>query len=233
LLRVHGRFADTVVAISPGIAEALGDTRAHVLLNPVGIPLPETFTPPAARSAGEPLRLVVVGTVDRHKRQDLAISALTELVASGHDAHLELIGGEADPTYSTELRTLATSSGVTDRITFSGQRNDVAQRVSSADMLLLPAGEVTPLVLMEAMALGTPVIAARMGSIPDVVGDAGLLVPPDDAPAMATAAATLATNPTLATSLATSARTRIETHYDQRHSHTNLEAEITRLTSLS
>jgi hypothetical protein len=229
LLRFHGAMADTVVAISPGIADALGETRAHVLLNPVGIPVPSAFSPPAPRAPGAPLRLVVVGTVDRHKRQDLAIAALSQLVADGHDATLELIGGEADPTYSADLRTQAASAGVTERIAFSGQRSDVAERVTAADILLLPAGEVTPLVLMEAMALGTPVIAARMGSIPDVVGDTGLLIPPDDPTSMASAITSLASDPTLATALATSARTRVETHYDQRRSHTNLRTELDRL----
>ncbi len=54
---------------------------------------------------------------------------------------------------------------------FAGETDDVAGLLQAADALLLPAGEVTPLVLMEAMALRTPVVAARMGSIPDVVGD--------------------------------------------------------------
>jgi glycosyltransferase involved in cell wall biosynthesis len=234
LLRFHGAVADTVVAISPGIAEELGDPRAHVLLNPVGIPLGARPAVRGPRGDGAPLALVVVGTVDRHKRQDLAIAALARLVEAGRDATLELIGGEADAGYAGELRAQAEAAGVAARVTFAGQRDDVAARVAAADVLLLPAGEVTPLVLMEAMAVGTPVVAARMGGVAGVVGDdgsAGLLVPADDADAMATAVARIADTPELAAALADGGRARVEQRFDQRHSHARLRDEIERLTA--
>jgi glycosyltransferase involved in cell wall biosynthesis len=103
--------------------------------------------------------------------------------------------------------------------------------VVAADALLLPAGEVTPLVIMEAMALGTPVIAADMGSISDVVvhGESGLLVPPGDAGAFAAAVARLHAEPALATALADGARRRVEERFDQARSHLRLRAEIERL----
>jgi glycosyltransferase involved in cell wall biosynthesis len=231
LLRFHGALADTVVAISPGIADALGTPRAHVLLNPVGIAVPERPVR-APRAANAPLRLIVVGTVDRHKRQDLAIAVLAELAAAGHDVHLDLVGGEADPAYGAQLREQAAEGSVTDRVTFSGQRSDVAERLVASDLLLLPAGEVTPLVLMEAMAVGTPVVAAAMGGVADVVGTdgtAGLLVPPDDARAMAAAVAGLAADPDTAAALAEGGRRRVEERFDERRSHERLAAEIARL----
>ena len=87
------------------------------------------------------------------------------------------------------------------QVHFAGPTSDVAARLLAADALLLPAGEVTPLVLMEAMALRTPVVAARMGSIPDVVTDevSGLLVAPDDPAALAAAVARLAARRALPT----------------------------------
>ena len=109
-------------------------------------------------------------------------------MAQGVDATLELLVGlEADLAYAADLRAQVAEHGLDERVRFAGQRSDVARRLLAADALLLPAGEVTPLVLMEAMAHGTPVIAARMGSIADVVGDdghSGLLIAPDDAAAM-------------------------------------------------
>jgi glycosyltransferase involved in cell wall biosynthesis len=228
LYRFHGAMADTVVAISPGIADALGAPRARVLLNPVGIPLPPR-PERAARADGDPLRLIVVGTVDRHKRQDLAVSALAHLAAEGVDATLELVGLEADSDYAAQLRAQVTQAGLGDRVSFAGQRSDVAQRLLAADALLLPAGEVTPLVLMEAMAHGTPVIAARMGSIADVVGDdgrSGLLVAPDDAAAMAAAVRRVADEPGLAASLSEHGRLRVEQHFDEARSHERLREEI-------
>lgn len=228
LYRFHGALADTVVAISPGIAAAFGNPRARVLLNPVGIPLPPRPSR-APRPEDAPQRLIVLGTVDRHKRQDVAIAALAELVAGGVDATLDLVGLEADASYAAQLRDQVARAGIGERVSFAGQRSDIAERLLASDALLLPAGEVTPLVLMEAMAQGTPVIAARMGSIADVVGDdgrTGLLVGPDDAPAMAAAVRRLIDEPGLATTLSEQGRHRVEEHFDEARSHERLRAEI-------
>ena len=75
LFHVHGALADTVVAISPWIAKAFGGARANVLANPVGIPIPRDPKPREPCAAG-PVRLVVIGTVDRRKRQDIAVAAI-------------------------------------------------------------------------------------------------------------------------------------------------------------
>jgi glycosyltransferase involved in cell wall biosynthesis len=230
LFRFHGALADTVVAISPWIAEAFAGARANVLLNPVGIAIPERPARPR-REEGAALRLVVVGTIDRHKRQDLAVAAVAALKGLGLDAELELVGPEADTAYAAEVRALAQRAGVAERVRFVGQSSDVPGHLRAAAALLLPAGEVTPLVIMEAMALGTPVIAARMGSIPDVVVDrtSGLLVAPDDPAAMAAAIARLDREPAFARELADGGRLRVERHFDEARSHQRLREEIARL----
>jgi hypothetical protein len=229
LFRFHGAMADTVVAISPWIAEAFAGARADILHNPVGIPIPPR--PERAPREGGRVRLVVVGTIDRHKRQDLAVAALAALKAHAVDAELVLVGPEVDTAYAGEVRELAAREGVAERVRFAGQSDDVPAHLLDADAMLLPAGEVTPLVIMEAMALGTPVIAARMGSIPDVVVDAesGLLVEPDDAPGFAAAVARLQREPGLAGALADGGRRRVEERFDEARSHRRLREEIERL----
>jgi glycosyltransferase involved in cell wall biosynthesis len=229
LFRFHGAFADIVVAISPWIAETFSGARARVLLNPVGIALPPRSERPVRR-VDALLRVLVVGTLDAHKRQDLAIEALATLRDEGVDAVLELVGSEADPTYAASLRRRCARADVVDRVQFRGLSSDVPGHMRAADVLLLPAGEVTPLVLMEAMALGTPVVAARMGSISSVVidGESGLLVPAGDALAMARALRRIATEPALAARLSRGARTRVETHFDEARSHDRLRAELER-----
>jgi len=219
-----------VVAISPWIEQAFGNPHAHVLLNPVGIPVPPRGERPA-RSPEDPLRLLVIGTLDRHKRQDLAVEALRCLHDDGVAAELVLVGASADETYAREVQALAHTVGVADRVTFAGQSDDVAMHLLRSDVLLLPAGEVTPLVLMEAMAYQTPVVAARMGSIPDVVvhEQSGLLVAPDDAEAMAAAVRRLAEQPALSAALRAGARERVETHFDEAQSHERLRLELQRL----
>jgi glycosyltransferase involved in cell wall biosynthesis len=229
LFRFHGALADTVVAISPWIADAFEGARANVVLNPVGIRIPDRPKRPARDGASA--RLVVVGTVDRHKRQDLAVAALAALQDHGVDGELALVGHEADAAYGAEVRALAQRAGVGERVRFVGQSDDVPGHLLAADALLLPAGEVTPLVIMEAMALGTPVIAARMGSVPDVVvdGASGLLVEPDDPGAFAAAIARLHREPGLGPALADGGRRRVEEHFDEARSHLRLREELQRL----
>jgi glycosyltransferase involved in cell wall biosynthesis len=94
LFRVHGALAGTVVAISPWIASAFEGSRANVMLSPVGIPL-EPPAPRAPPCREWPLRVLVVGTIDRHKRQDLAVAGLGKLPERGVDAALTLLGPES------------------------------------------------------------------------------------------------------------------------------------------
>jgi glycosyltransferase involved in cell wall biosynthesis/peptidoglycan/xylan/chitin deacetylase (PgdA/CDA1 family) len=230
LFRFHGAVATTVVAISPWTARELGATRAAVRLIRPGIPVPPDPGPRPPRS-GEPWRLAVVGTIDRHKRQHVAVEALGVLRDRGVDARLTLIGLEADRAYAGEVRALAHGTGVGGRVTFAGPSDDVAAHLLAADALLLPGGEVAPLVLMEAMALRTPVVAARMGAIPDLVADgvSGLLAPPDDPGALADAVVRLRNEDGLTSRLAAAGRRQVEERFDERSAQARLQDEIDRL----
>jgi glycosyltransferase involved in cell wall biosynthesis/peptidoglycan/xylan/chitin deacetylase (PgdA/CDA1 family) len=232
LFRVHGALAHTVIAISPWIARAFDGATASIVLNPVGIHIPGD-PGPRALCAADPVRLVLIGTVDRHKRQDVAIAAVRALREQRVEAELTLLGIEADSAYAAELRHQVRHLDVTRQVHFAGPTSDVGARLLAADALLLPAGEATPLVLMEAMALRTPVVAARMGSIPDVVTDEvnGLLVAPDDPAGLAAAVVRLRGEAGLADRLAEAGRRRVERDFDETQAHRRLGAEIARLTA--
>jgi glycosyltransferase involved in cell wall biosynthesis len=230
LLKFHGRLATTVVALSPWIADTLGACRSRILLNPVGIAIPVWQARPP-RAGGAPLRLLAVGTIDSHKRQDVAVAALARLRDDGLPAELAIVGRVADGAYAEQLHRIVAQLGLDDRVHFVGESSAVEAHMRAADVLLVPAGEVTPLVIMEAMAIGTPVVAARMGSIPDVVidGESGLLTEPGDADAMARAARRIAEDPQLAEALVQGGRERVETHFDARRSYEALREEIRRV----
>jgi glycosyltransferase involved in cell wall biosynthesis/peptidoglycan/xylan/chitin deacetylase (PgdA/CDA1 family) len=232
LFRVHGALAHTVVAISPWIEQAFDGARARVWLNPVGIPIPPD-PGPRELCAASPLRLVMVGTMDRHKRPDVAIAAVRALRDCGLEAQLTLHGRHADPAYADELREQARELSVARQVRFAGPTSNVPAHLLTADALLVPAAEVTPLVLMEAMALRTPVVAARMGSVPDVVTDevSGLLVARDDPAAVAAAVARLCHEAGLAHRIAEGGRRRVEADLDETPAHRRLSAEIRRLTA--
>lgn len=230
IFRFHGALATTVIAVSPWIAEAFASSRSRVVISRAGIAIPPWKDRPP-RQPGSPLRLVVAGTIDSAKRQDVAVLALAELREAGIDAELQIVGRAADRIYTDELRRRIAELGLADNVRFVGESPDVLELMRRADIVLVPAGEVTPLVLMEAMAVGTPVVAARMGSIPDVVidGQSGLLVRAGDAGAMAAAVRRVLDEPGLGRALANAGRERVETLFDARGSQEALREELGRL----
>jgi glycosyltransferase involved in cell wall biosynthesis len=101
-------------------------------------------------------------------------------------------------------------------VVFAGQRGDVMPYYEAADVLAIPSlSEGSPNVLLEAMAIGIPVVATWVGGIPEIVthGETALLVPPRSPQAMAEAIDVLLSNPGTAVSLAEKARRRVERDY--------------------
>ena len=103
-----------------------------------------------------------------------------------------LVGADLEQggAYERALRHRADELGVTDRVVFAGYRDDAARVVAAADVLALPSWtEGLPLVVLEAMALGRPVVATTVGGTPELVsdGETGLLVPPRDVEALTAA----------------------------------------------
>ena len=231
LLALHGRLARTVVVISPALAAGLAGARARTVVSPVGVAIGPP-PPPSVRRAGDPLALLMVAGLDRNKGQDVAVAALGELVAAGVDGSLTLAGPPADAAYAAEVRAAAQRLGVADRVHLLGARDDVPDLLRAADVLVVAShAELTPLVLMEALAQRTPVVATAVGGVPDVVldGETGLLVAPGDPAALAAALARLAADPALAARLADRGRRHVEERFDERHAHARLAGELAHL----
>ena len=106
-------------------------------------------------------------------------------------AHLVIAG---DGENAAELRRLTSALGIADRVHWLGWRSDAADLMAAFDLLLVPSlGEGFGLVLLEAMARRVPVIASRVGAIPEVIahGESGILIEPRDVEALAQAMARL------------------------------------------
>ncbi len=151
----------------------------------------------APRVAGTPLggRLLCVAAVTWHKGLDLLLTALSTLTALSWQCTCAGVL-DREPTFAAELQRRAASHGLTDRIIFTGPvvGSDLDRLYASADLLLLPSrGETYGMVLTEALARGVPVVAAAVGGVPDTIGHVrnghrpGLLIPPNDSTALATA----------------------------------------------
>ena len=97
-----------------------------------------------------------------------------------------------------DLKLMTSALGIGDQVKFLGWRPDVAEVMSTFDVFVLPSlNEGMGKVLVEAMAMGKPLIASDVGGIPDLVvqGENGLLVPPANSEALAQAVLDLYENP--------------------------------------
>jgi hypothetical protein len=205
--------ADLVVANSGDtqawIRASLGERvarRTRVVHNGVREPASPAATPPP----GRPRSLVVVGRLSVIKGQDTAVRATALVRQAGHDVTLTLVG-DCYPGYEAVedgLRDLAVRERVDDVTVFTGFR-DPSPIVAAADVVLVPSRvESFGLAAVESLLLGRPVVATRIGGLPEVVrdGETGLLVPADDPRALADAVIRLLEDPQLAAALGAAGR---------------------------
>jgi glycosyltransferase involved in cell wall biosynthesis len=132
------------------------------------------------------------------------------------DLKVEVAGGGA---CREELDRLAAELGVADRVTFLGEVRDVPAVLRRARMFVLPSrSEGIPLTVLEAMARGLPVVATRVGGLPEVVehGASGLLVPPADPAALADAIVRIWDDPRRGDRMGHAGRRRVEDRFDVR-----------------
>ena len=140
------------------------------------------------KKLGIPKGTFVVGTVGRLtaiKGHKYLIEAARKILLTRPDMTFIFLG---DGELMNDLKSQAASSGIYDKVRFLGWREDVAEVMSTFDLFVLPSlNEGMGKVLVEAMAMGKPIIASHVGGISDLVKNEenGLLVPPEDAEAIA------------------------------------------------
>ncbi len=148
--------------------------------------------------------LLMVGTLEPRKGHDTALRALARLRAAAPKFEYKLViaGGAGwlfEPVYA-----LVEELGLRDGVTFTGYvpQGDLAPLYTGAAAVLVPSlYEGFGFSVLEAMACSAPVICSRVSSLPEVAGDAALLVPPNDAAALAQSIEELLGNPSRVASL--------------------------------
>lgn len=142
-----------------------------------------------------------VGRLFKNKGHIYLFQALHSLLADMPDARILLVGdGDRGP-----IEEMLAELGLQDRVVFAGYRRDIAACMKALDVMVHPSlSESFGQVLVEAMAVGTPVIATTVGGVPEIVShlDTGLLAPPRDADALARAIRQLYFDPQLRRQLA-------------------------------
>jgi glycosyltransferase involved in cell wall biosynthesis len=131
---------------------------------------------------------ITVGRLTRQKGVALLIEAFRSLQNRNGSRPMLLIVGEGEERYDLERR--AVEGGLVDHVRFLGNRSDVPELLAASDAFVLSSlWEGGPLVVLEAMAAGLPVVATRVGDVPAMVEDgrSGFIVEPGDIGALAKA----------------------------------------------
>jgi glycosyltransferase involved in cell wall biosynthesis len=127
----------------------------------------------------EDRRLVgLVGRVCREKGHLLMISAMKDVLAEHRNAHLVFVG-RVEEQFETELQEAVREAGIEKHVTMTGNRHDIPRMLDSFEFTVMPSHQETfGVAAIEAMARKKPVVASRIGGLPEVVrhGQTGLLV---------------------------------------------------------
>jgi len=195
------RYPDCVVAVSDSVRrrlEATGVPSSRITVIPNAVEIDAGERSVDVRGwlgsldipAGTPV-LSVIGRLSPEKGQDLFLEAC-QVAAQKDCKFVGVLVGEGP--WENELRARAKALGLESRVRFAGHSQDVAQVYAASDVIVIPSrSEGLPNVLLEAMAAGKPVVATRVGGIPEVLSDGvnGRLVPPEDPVRLADAMAAL------------------------------------------
>ncbi len=188
---------------------------------PLGLDLAPMFASAAHRGVlrrelGVPDRVPVIGIIGRLfpvKNHRLFLDAAARVAERHPEARFLVVG---DGPLRTDLEQHARKIGLADRVIFTGWRHDLPVIYEGLDLLVVSSvNEGTPVSAIEAMAAGCPVVATRVGGLPDLVDDGrtGQLVPPGDAEVLAHAISTLVADRTQAARLADAARVEVERRF--------------------
>jgi L-malate glycosyltransferase len=221
-------LADLVIAVSKQMEETLRRSGYRpTMLTHIhnGIDLHSVAAGRAPREIRRELAIpedaLLFGTVGRLspvKDHAAFLEAAAEIRRTRPDARFVIVGGGP---LERELRRRAAQLGLEDVCLFTGPRIDAHNIMAAIDVFVLPSlSEGIPMAVLEAMALGRPVVATAVGGVPEVVqhGTTGLLVEPGNPLALAQACLELAGDPKLAAALGNRARQTVEARFTSERS---------------
>ena len=154
-----------------------------------------------------------LGRLRRDKGHDLAIRSMREVLKDEKRARLLVVG---DGPERARLSALVRELGLGRAVSLLGQRDDVPAILAAADGVVCASrSEGFGLAVAEAMAAGVPIVATRVGAIPEVLraGEDGLLVPSEDPAALGAAVVGLMRDPSRAEALRARAQSRAEEEF--------------------
>jgi glycosyltransferase involved in cell wall biosynthesis len=206
------------------LAETVGfpSDRLIPILNGVDV---DTFVPrPADKEAIraemglelDPIYIGTVGNLRPVKNQLLLLQAAQQVCARHNHVRVVIIG---EGPLRAQLAQTIEDLGIQKQVQLLGARSEIPELLNTLDMFVLPSlSEGLPMSILEAMACGLPVVATRVGGIPEVVldGQTGILVSSQDVPQLARALETLVQQKNLRENLGSQGRQRVVEHFSRR-----------------
>lgn len=212
------RASTQVVAVSEAVRDHLLSTgvpaqRITVIYNGIDLRGIDASASVEERSTPDEIHFGAVGSLTVRKGHRSLLRAFA-MVPRSLRARLTIIG---EGPQREPLRSLIEELGIDDRVKLAGYREDVWALLRKLDVYVQPSlHESFGIAILEALASRLPVIATRTGGIPEIIADgsSGILVPPDDAQALAAAMVRIAEDPALRKKLAAGGRARVESEFN-------------------
>ena len=235
----YARFAIVVThLLEQEVRRELGPNLPPIYVASMGVDVDEfqRTTPYRPAEPGVPVRIFACGRLHPGKRHDLLIRAVSLLRVDGLDARLVIAGEDADSgtgQFRRNLESLIAELKLDKVIELPGAMSeaDVRQQLESAHVFALSSDtEALGIVLVEAMAMGIPVVTTAVGGTTELVhhGENGLTVPANNAVAMAAAIRQIATDSTLAIRFGKAGRATVEAGYGSDRSATTIVQALER-----
>jgi glycosyltransferase involved in cell wall biosynthesis len=186
------RDADRLITVSPSLRQYMidrGFDEDRVLCVPNGVPA--VGREPHRRTPGGSWTLGTVALFRPRKGVEVLLETLALLRSKDQNVRLRAVGGFESPAYEAAIRALARRLGLDETIDWIGFTRGVNRELAKIDLFVLPSlfGEGLPMVVLEAMAAGVPVVASRVEGVPEAVRhrETGLLVDPGSVSQLAAA----------------------------------------------
>jgi glycosyltransferase involved in cell wall biosynthesis len=207
--RIMDRLSDTVIAVceaarEQAVREGTPSSKIVTVYNSVSQPQSAVNVEDISADS---MIIGSVGSLHRDKGHRYLVEAVPFVVKEVPKAKFVVVGDGPERTY---LESRAIELGIGSHMTFLGQRSDVAELMPQFDVFVQPSlREGLPNAVLEASALGLPIIATAVGGVPELVehGQTGLLVPPGSSQELAQALVRLARDDGLRATLGAAART--------------------------
>lgn len=182
--RLSLRGVRAVIAVSESLgryARGMGLPTSKVFVVHNGVPVQGPLAPRPTPTAWT---LGMTALFRPRKGIEVLLEALALLRREGRDVRLRAVGGFETPGYETEVRDLARRLELDGAIDWRGFQKDIRAELAAIDLFVLPSlfGEGLPMVVLEAMAAGVPIVSTRVEGIPEAVRDGldGLIAAPND-----------------------------------------------------